>query len=59
MDWKSNTYGMAVQIGTILPVAKGIDCVFNAKIKGYLNLPNPVYRPEINMGIRFKLFTLR
>ena len=59
MDWKSNIYGMAVQIGTILPIAKGIDCVFNAKGKGYLNLPNPVYRHEINMGIRFKLFTLR
>ena len=59
LEWDANTYGMVLQLGSRLPLAKGLDWVFNAKLKGYLQQDKPAYRPELNMGIRLNLIPVR
>ena len=59
LAWDNNTYGMALQLGSRLPLSKGLDWVFNAKLKSYLHQDKPAYRPELNMGIRFNLIPVR
>lgn len=59
LEWDSTPYGLTAQLGTTVPFAKGLDWVFNARLKAYLHQDNPVYRPEVNMGIRFNLIPLR
>lgn len=55
IEWDANTYGMVLQLGSRIPLVKGLDWVCNAKLKAYLQQDKTAYRPELNMGIRLNL----